>query len=503
MSFFSRVLIVNAIILHIKQCQNVPLKHGEICPFKDTVALRDKQRLTDGSYLYQHVQIPSDQVAEYNYLLMFANNEQPTKMHLRGCVCGKTKMCVKLCCGYGEFYNQATFECEKIPDNMKIPTQINVTMDNGDTNIVHLSHQFLIQVGKPCQYLEYLATIRDVWQLKESGELYIHNNGQVVDTVSYCLSPYRYEESEEFQLMAMSCPIPNELTFARLLNTYAMSISVIFLIPTVLIYSLIGDLSRNIRGKQLVCYFISLIGVYSIFSFINISAFVFDEFTCKILGAFCYFFFISAYLWLSILCFDMCIKFKGINGHFSNRKHKYRFLCYSLFGWGTALMFTMIVIWAQESDMVPENFKPGLGKETCWLDTTMWSSAIYFYLPNLIIMLANMLTFVCLSVHIYRIQTNVASMSKNRKFFQEYCLIILRLFIVMGISWSFDILSFALRNFAVAEYLFVATDLCNASQGIFIFILFVLKRNVFKEFTKCCTSTDFSPVSSKEHDTVD
>ncbi|XP_073841149.1 G-protein coupled receptor Mth2-like [Musca autumnalis] len=379
---------------------------------------------------------------------------------------------------------------------MKIPEHINVTMDNGEINLVNLYRQFLTQKGRPCKYLEYLVSDKDVWELRESGELYIRHNGEAVDTVSYCLSPYRRNESGELQLMAMSCPTQNDKTFTLLLNTYAMSMSVIFLLPTVLIYLFVGDLSRCIRGKQLICYFISLLGGYSIFSFINISEYVFAESTCKMLGIFCYFFFMSAYLWLSILCLDMWINFKEIQNNFSNPKHIRRFVYYSVFGWGTALILTGIVILAQFSDIVPEKFKPGLGKDTCWLNTNLWSSAIYYYWPNLIIMLANIITFICLSLHIYRVQSDVAEISIRRKFFKEYCVIILRLFIIMGISWTMDILSFCLRNFDIAEYLFMITDFCNAIQGVLIFILFILKRNVIAEIRKCCAFAELNPINS-------
>ncbi|XP_058982400.1 G-protein coupled receptor Mth2 [Musca domestica] len=493
--------VIIFLLLQVKRLQLAPLTNGALCPFKDTIDLSGKRPLENGSYIHENVLISRTQVAEYKFRLYFGNNARETETHLRGCVCGKPKMCVKLCCRHDEFYNEYTFRCERIPKDTKINVYMNIAMDSGKKQRVNIYQRFVLQMGRPCQYLEYLLGDKDLWELKENGELFISRTGDIIDTVSYCLSPYWKEDSKELQLMALSCPILNEAKFSLALNTYAMAISVIFLVPTTLIYLFVGDLSRDIRGKQLISYFISLIGAYSIFSFINISEYVFEDFYCKLLGISSYFFFTSTYQWLSILCYDMLLNFRHLKENSLYRRHTKRFVYYSSYGWGTALLFTLIVIWAQLSDKVPDKFKPGIGNEACWLDTNQWSSAIYFYWPNLIIMLVNVAIFFSLSLHIYRIKHDVAAMKLTKKFFGEYCVIILRLFIVMGISWIMDILSFCLRDFEISDYVFMATDVCNALQGVFIFIIFVLKHNVIQAIRKSCFRGDFIAVNSRERAT--
>ncbi|XP_061394956.1 G-protein coupled receptor Mth2-like [Musca vetustissima] len=244
-----------AFLLQAKKFQSVQLTVGEKCPYKDTIDLSDKMPLINGSYIYENVLIPRDQVAEYKYRLFFADNALEAEGHLRGCVCGRPKRCVKMCCEREEFFNEDTLACERIPEYMEIPDLISITMFNG------------------------------------------------------------------------------------------------------------------------IC---------------------------------CYFFFISAYLWLSVLCIDNWIHFKDVNKEFSRTKQMKRFCFYSLYAWGTALAFTTIVIWADWSDTVPENLKPGVGTDACWLDTNMWSSAIYFYGPNLLIILSNIAIFLRLSFYIYRVQSDVA-----------------------------------------------------------------------------------------------
>jgi len=58
--------------------------------------------------------------------------------------------------------------------------------------------------------------------------------------------------------------------------------------------------------------------------------------------------------------------------------------------------------------------------------------------------------------------------------------IFLRLFILMGLSWSFEIVSFLLtKQQAWARSLMVA-DYFNWSQGTIIFVLFILKPSILK-----------------------
>lgn len=98
-------------------------------------------------------------------------------------------------------------------------------------------------------------------------------------------------------------------------------------------------------------------------------------------------------------------------------------------------------MWAQWSDLVPKIYKPGIGDDICWLDSkwkmnsnkkkkqtqlkwstllaNKWSTALYFYGPNLLIILFNVGTFTILSLRIYRIRSDVAKLTQKQMFFKE------------------------------------------------------------------------------------
>lgn len=95
----------------------------------------------------------------------------------------------------------------------------------------------------------------------------------------------------------------------------------------------------------------------------------------------------------------------------------------------------------------------------------------------------------------------------------------LKLFIVMGVNWLAEIISWAMET-KTNEYLFYITDFGNSLQGLLIFLIFVCKKRVLRLLNKklCSqiqiwkTSTNlssrttlstFSRASTKNRDTGD
>uniref|UniRef100_A0A1I8P2N5 G-protein coupled receptors family 2 profile 2 domain-containing protein n=1 Tax=Stomoxys calcitrans TaxID=35570 RepID=A0A1I8P2N5_STOCA len=395
------------------------------CLYNETADLRNYPRLENGSFLYRDIVINPDKLDFYDHRIIFREEVEDAELHVRGCICdaSKGRYCVNLCCEVGQTFNQTSSKCESMKENHKMPTNIPIRKKNGQQVEVNLFKHFIYKVDLPCQKPETLLMEDDPWYLNEDGILQIlEKSDAVIDdyadlgTVSYCITPYLPNSTKNYVLAPMSCPIKNEKTFLMTLNTYRY-------------------------------------------------------------GG--YFFFMSMYLWLSILCYDMWNNFKEFNLDYNaNQGNSIRFFVYSLYAWGMAGLLTAFTMWAQRSDKIPPKYKPGIGIDMCWIDTRRWSAAIYFYIPNLLIMIFNISTFIHLTLLIYNVKKNVASLTSREKLVQENIVVIMRLFLIMGISWITDIISYCLRDFTVADYLFAVTDLCNASQGVLIFFLFIVRRKV-------------------------
>lgn len=81
-----------------------------------------------------------------------------------------------------------------------------------------------------------------------------------------------------------------------------MLISVIFIAATLLVYAFVPKL-RNLNGKCLICYLITLAIGYSILAWLQ---FIGEEHgpVCTTLALFAYFTLIASFLWLNVLNFD-------------------------------------------------------------------------------------------------------------------------------------------------------------------------------------------------------
>lgn len=53
----------------------------------------------------------------------------------------------------------------------------------------------------------------------------------------------------------------------------------------------------------------------------------------------------------------------------------------------------------------------------------------------------------------------------------------------MGINWTVDVISWALEWGLDWNYLYLA-DFCNAVYGVFIFFIFVFKKNIWRLLKK-------------------
>jgi len=81
-------------------------------------------------------------------------------------------------------------------------------------------------------------------------------------------------------------------------------------------------------------------------------------------------------------------------------------------------------------------------------------------------------------------------------------LIYIRLFLGMGITWYFEVINFALSSLEPDPRWLMLTDTLNMCQGVWVFIIFVCKKNVLKVVTRKSNSlynTIAKQMSSKSH----
>lgn len=118
------------------------------------------------------------------------------------------------------------------------------------------------------------------------------------------------------------------------------------------------------------------------------------------------------------------------------------------------------------------------------------SIRLFFLLPMGIIISMNACLFILTAVHcnrvkseIHRMQSNDYKDSHKKRFFADKArmLMNLKLFSVMGISWVLELITSFYKE---PKELWYFTDFVNVLQGVFVFLIFVFKRNVLTAVNK-------------------
>ena len=116
---------------------------------------------------------------------------------------------------------------------------------------------------------------------------------------------------------------------------------------------------------------------------------------------------------------------------------------------------------------------------------------LFFLLPMGIIFSMNVIFFVLTAIHCNRVKSEIHRMQANddckdshkKRFFADKArmLMNLKLFCVMGISWLLELITSIYKE---PIQLWWITDFFNVMQGLFVFLIFVFKRNVLTSIKK-------------------
>lgn len=246
-------------------------------------------------------------------------------------------------------------------------------------------------------------------------------------------------------------------------------LSVLCIIITILAYSCISKL-KNLHGKILTSlsgclgtmYFLLLLDVY-LQPFLPSSV-------CVTMGTVTYIMFIATFFWLNVMAYDL---WKTICVTSASKRNKGKsYLRYSLYVWTSTIITCIPMIVVQNTNLVSENFHPGLGNGVCWF-VGYYSPLIYMSAPIGVILLVNLLMFVLTMKTLVQINklTQIYEFRQNKIQFKLY----FKLFFVMGLVWVTDFFPFIFNNC----HLYLISDVLNSLHGFFLFLIFICKKKIF------------------------
>ncbi|XP_075220891.1 G-protein coupled receptor Mth2-like isoform X2 [Lycorma delicatula] len=330
----------------------------------------------------------------------------------------------------------------------------------------------------------------DYFKILNTGSLMDLQTNKTTDVINYCLE---FFESSNL-VIALVCFSSSTENFP-----IGMLVSSVFCISTFFVYAILSEL-RNLHGLCLMCHVSMLATGYIILSILNLQQFgvVVDKSLCLPLAYSVIFAFLSSFFWLNVMCFDIWWVFSGYRHPAASSKkeiERKKFRLYSIYSWGSpTIIFIILVI--MDMEWVPKDYiRPELGVENCFFRTDK-AKLVYFYLPLAFILSSNLIFFMMTTIKICKIskETKVLNHGESKRH-QEHerqrFLLYVKLFIVMGMNWITELMSFFYPDLKNLWYI---TDASNTLQGVLIFVIFVWKRRILRLLKlRFCPNMKFLP----------
>ncbi|KAJ8670443.1 hypothetical protein QAD02_001702 [Eretmocerus hayati] len=288
---------------------------------------------------------------------------------------------------------------------------------------------------------------------------------------SYCVSKFMDGNKEEH--VAMICFSDYEPFELRALHIGIGALaSSIFLGLTLAVYLMLPEL-RELQDKAIICMTFSFMFAFFIngCQHLQLSILITDA-TCVIVAFAMYYAYLCSFFWMNVISLNIwrTVWFPRLK-----IRNDLLFIIYCAIGWGLPFCFLVTSITAHHLE--GSHLRPGFGETKCWFqgDTATW---VYFYGPVAALLTLNL---IYLGLTSWKLWMDFRDHdSCKMKVLRFKCLMYLKLAVIMGFTWIFEILS-ALTKGPVSpeeqeQWHWIVTDTLNTLQGVFIFILLVVSR---------------------------
>ncbi|XP_050741866.1 G-protein coupled receptor Mth isoform X2 [Drosophila biarmipes] len=455
------------------------------CDFFETVDISAGHKFPNGSYLYDGLLVPAELTGRYDFRILPDDSKEKVQSHIRGCVC-KLKPCVRFCCPHNHIMKEGV--CSKTMSQEELKEHdpyLNVTLQDGSVVTRHFKNELIVQwdLPMPCENMFYLDNEfeTDQYTLFENGSFIRHHDNATLNKREYCLQHFEFE-SEEKNTFIRIVPHNCYIVPSRTAQTVVIITSLVCMALTMCVYLYVKKL-QNLHGKCFLCYMLCLFMGY-LFLLLDLWTLLLDF--CRTAGFLGYFFVMAAFFWLSVISLHLWNTFSGTSHSINRFLPEHRFLAYNTYAWGMALILTGITFVADKM-VANEEWNPRMGIEgNCWIYTLDWSAMLYFYGPMVLMIAFNMVMFILTAGRIIRVKKDIRNFAHKQE--RKHKLnsdkrtytFFLRLFIIMGMSWSLEIISYLVQSNETWANIFLVADYFNWSQGIIIFVLFILKPSTLK-----------------------
>ncbi|KAL0124914.1 hypothetical protein PUN28_006639 [Cardiocondyla obscurior] len=403
---------------------------------------------------------------DYNDAIVIVSNE----------AC-ENETCIQLCCPFGD---RLTLEkkCIAGEKNYSFP---DIRQNNSE--IKKLDEVFQLTVRDPC------VVQRSAHRVLNPGEYAFLVNGslyedphQLIPSTSYCLGV-----SDRNIYDAIVCM--NQIGFPTYMSV-CLLVSLPFLLLTFVVYSILPEV-QNVHSYTLRVHVASLFTT-------NVVIFCVQEIPelsewkyCIPLAYIFNFSMLSGCFWLNATCFDIWWTFRKLNLHQKNKNQKKRkFIIYSLYAWGVTFSINVACAIMDHAPGIPKSLiRPEMCKTKFWFGRDD-ALTVYYYGPTGAALFANICFFVATALAILYHNKHTAHQlkssesrryEKRKRKFNTY----LKLFIVMGVSWSMGIILWLINaSDSIPQMVWNISYTIDILQGVIIFVIYVCKQKIFRLLLK-------------------
>ncbi|XP_050097969.1 G-protein coupled receptor Mth2-like [Anopheles aquasalis] len=241
----------------------------------------------------------------------------------------------------------------------------------------------------------------------------------------------------------------------------------------------------NLQGLLIMSYVAALAVSYLLLALGHLDIYDYQSVMCGFCGFTLYYTLMASFFWLNIISFDIYWRLRRNRECGSERR---KFVYYSLYAWGIPLLFLLMILLFDHTELISYELRPNIGEEGCFLKEDKLVQFLYLYLPLMVVISANIYFFAITAKRVYQTEQANDSMlngnlrhdvnsEKDRNRFGLY----LRWFIVTSVAWSLEIVSWLLTEPGTSpSWVIYLLDVCNCLAAIVIFFLFVWKQRVKK-----------------------
>ncbi len=191
---------------------------------------------------------------------------------------------------------------------------------------------------------------------------------------------------------------------------------------------------------------------------------------CSIGGAFKHWAFMAAFCWMNNIAFHTWSVFRSTGNLINQGEGNKSLTGFMLYGWFLPFIIAAVA-YGIDYVHIDSTFQPRYDEGFCWISQTN-ALIVFFIAPIAVCLIANVGFYIHTSLSLsksFKISRVLLSTNERNKENGVY----MRLFVLMGITWILGFIGSAIDK----DFLWYIYIILNASQGIFIFIAFVVNKH--------------------------